>query len=179
MPEIEIRPAVLADLPALMQFDHSYQTTHVWQMDRLMEDGQMTINFREVRLPRPVRVEYPKTAGAEGKEWLKSAAVLTAVLKGVPVGYVRLQEQDAPHIGWITDLAVHPEVRRQGIATALMLAAQEWCSQRRIKHLILEMQSKNYPAICLAQKLGYDFCGYNDHYYPNQDIALFFDRYLK
>ena len=34
-------------------------------------------------------------------------------------------------------------------------------------------------AIRLAQKLGYDFCGYNDQYYPTQDVALFFGRALR
>jgi ribosomal protein S18 acetylase RimI-like enzyme len=40
--------------------------------------------------------------------------------------------------------------------------------------MFLDMQSKNYPAIRLAQKMGFVFSGYSDHYYPNQDIALFF-----
>ena len=40
------------------------------------------------------------------------------------------------------------------------------------------MQSKNYPAIHLALNQGYAFCGYNDHYYSTQDIALFFVRGL-
>jgi hypothetical protein len=38
------------------------------------------------------------------------------------------------------------------------------------------MQSKNHPAMMLAQKYGYEFCGYNDRYYSNQDIALVFMR---
>jgi hypothetical protein len=41
------------------------------------------------------------------------------------------------------------------------------------------MQSKNQPAIRLAQKHGYEFCGYNDHYYMTQDVALFFAKALK
>jgi len=40
------------------------------------------------------------------------------------------------------------------------------------------MTSKNYAAIRLSQKLGFEFCGYNDHYYLTQDIALFFGRAL-
>jgi RimJ/RimL family protein N-acetyltransferase len=40
------------------------------------------------------------------------------------------------------------------------------------------MLSKNNAAIRLAQKLGYEFCGYNDHYYETQDIAIFFGRTL-
>ena len=30
-----------------------------------------------------------------------------------------------------------------------------------------------------AQKFGYEFCGYNDQYYLNQDVALFFGKALK
>jgi RimJ/RimL family protein N-acetyltransferase len=41
------------------------------------------------------------------------------------------------------------------------------------------MQSKNQAYIRLAQKFGYDFCGYNDQYYPTQDVALFFGRAVK
>jgi RimJ/RimL family protein N-acetyltransferase len=45
--------------------------------------------------------------------------------------------------------------------------------------MLLEMSSKNSPAIRLAQKLGYEFCGYNDAYYELQDIALFFGRLIR
>ena len=42
-----------------------------------------------------------------------------------------------------------------------------------------EMQSKNYPGISMANKLGYEFCGYSDRYYTNQDIALFFAKRIQ
>ena len=51
-----------------------------------------------------------------------------------------------------------------------------WMEQHNKGQLVLEMQSKNYPAICLAIKLGFEFCGYNDRYYQNQDIVLFFAK---
>jgi RimJ/RimL family protein N-acetyltransferase len=41
------------------------------------------------------------------------------------------------------------------------------------------VQSKNVPAIRLAQKSGFEFCGYNDQYYLNKDVALFFAKVLK
>jgi RimJ/RimL family protein N-acetyltransferase len=41
------------------------------------------------------------------------------------------------------------------------------------------MSSKNNSAIRLAQKLGFEFCGYNDQYYENKDIALFFGRLIR
>jgi RimJ/RimL family protein N-acetyltransferase len=60
-----------------------------------------------------------------------------------------------------------------------VLAAQDWASQRNLLRMILETQSKNYAAIHLAMKLGYEFCGYNDQYYASRDIVLFFARFLK
>jgi hypothetical protein len=33
MPEIEVRPAIEADIPTLVKIDHSYTSDHVWQMD--------------------------------------------------------------------------------------------------------------------------------------------------
>ena len=61
----------------------------------------------------------------------------------------------------------------------MMLATQAWALERGIHRLMLEMQSKNQACIRLAQKFGYDFCGYNDQYYPTQDVALFFGRDIK
>jgi GNAT superfamily N-acetyltransferase len=74
----------------------------------------------------------------------------------------------------VTDLVVKRRVRRQGVGMALISGARNWAAQQNDNRLVLEMQSKNYPAICVAQKLGFEFCGYNDMYFPNQDIALFF-----
>jgi GNAT superfamily N-acetyltransferase len=85
----------------------------------------------------------------------------------------------APQTAWITDLAVVHRLRRQGVASALILAAQQWARQKGYHRLVLEMQPKNYPAICMALKLGFDLCGYNDRYYPNHDIALFFAKFLR
>jgi len=45
-------------------------------------------------------------------------------------------------------------------------------------NLVLEMQPKNHPAIQLALKLGFEFCGYNDRHYVNHEIGIFFGKSL-
>ena len=180
MPEIQIRPAVASDLDDLVKIEHGYQSLYVWQMDRAIEDGQFAVNFRQTRLPRPVRVEYSGShPRLNADNWPRYQAVFVAVLEGGIVGYIGLSGQFAPKTAWITDCAVREDMRRQGIGTALVLAAQEWASENGFRKTILEMQSKNHPAIQMARKLGYEFCGYNDHYFANQDIALFFSRTLR
>ena len=69
--------------------------------------------------------------------------------------------------------------RRQGIGTALMRHARQWAREQGLQMLLAEATTKNYPALCFYQKLGFQFCGFNDHYYTNQDIALFFVQSLR
>lgn len=178
MPDIQVRPVVATDLPRLMGFDHTVSTEYVWQLELRREAGQLVATFREVRLPRAIHLNYPHNPYSLADEWSYKAAAITAILNKQPVGYVCLTERPAS-VAWITDLVVPPESRRQGVASALLTAAHEWGAQRGHRRLFLEMQSKNYPAIRLAQKHGYEFCGYNDHYYLTQDVALFFARAVK
>jgi ribosomal protein S18 acetylase RimI-like enzyme len=179
MPEVRIRPAVATDLPVLMAISHSSTSEYVWQMDIQREEGQTGAIFREIRLPRSVAVPYPRPVETMADEWSRRTPMLVAVLGEKQVGYLRLTDKLIPQTAWITDLAVAPPVRRKGIATALVLAAQGWAVQRKNRRTVMEVSSKNSPAIRLAQKLGYEFCGYNDQYFLNQDIALFFGRALK
>lgn len=179
MPEIEILPAESTDYPRLIGLDHSYQSSYVWQIDRVVEAMQVSINFREIRLPRVVRLEYPYSREQMERDWGKHPVVLIAGIKDTTVGYVYLKEGILPYTAWVKHLVVRPDMRRKGIASGLALAAQEWALQRSLRRVVIEMQSKNHPAIRMAMKLGFDFSGYQDRFYPNHDLALFFSRYLR
>jgi ribosomal protein S18 acetylase RimI-like enzyme len=179
MPEVEIRPVVSGDIPHITSVDHDYTSTYVWQMDLIVEEGQMGINFRHVRLPRSVRVDYPRPFRQLAENWEKRDGLLAAVLSGEIVGYCGLGLSVAPKTTWVTDLAVSRRVRRQGIASTLLLAVQDWAREHATNRIVMEMQPKNHPAYCLSQKLGFDFCGYDDRYYPNRDIGLFFGKSIR
>ena len=180
MPAIEIRPAIATDIVAMAKLDHNYTTDHVWQLDLDRADSEIGIQFREVKLPRPVRVDYPRSQKSLADDWTHRSGLLVAQHEDNVVGYVSLMKNIAPNAIWMTDLVVSKPLRRKGIGSALVLAAQEWVlDQTDNNRLILEIQPKNYPAICLIQKLGYDFSGYNDHHFANNDIAIFFAKWLR
>lgn len=179
MTEVQIRRTVATDLPTLMAIDHSCQTDYVWQMDIQRGEGQAGAVFREIRLPRSVTVPYPRAIPALSESWNRRTGMLVAVIEGQAIGYIRASDAILPRTAWITDLVVSPRYRRQGIGMALLLAAQSWAVDRKDNRALFEMPSKDNPAICLARKLGYEFCGYNDQYYDTQDIALFFGRSLR
>jgi len=179
MPEIQIRSVTKSDLPQLIAFDHSYITDSVWQMDLQVDENRVGVIFRETRLPRSVRLDYPKDPILLADNWEKFSAILVAVHKDQTIGYITLMKDVFNPIVRMSDLVVVRRFRRQGVGKILLFAAQEWAANLGNSQLILEMQSKNFPAICLAQKLGFEFCGYSDRNYTNKDIMLFFGKSLR
>jgi len=175
---IAIRPGEEADFPAMLDLDHGYATEYVWQMEVDQSAPRMGARFRETRLPRPMTVAYPRQKERLQAEWKQRSALLVAERDGKLCGYASLAAGLAPGAVWLTDLVVAASQRRKGVGTRLVLAAQNWARQHGYERLVVEMQSKNNPAIHLAYKLAFEFSGYNDRYYENQEIALFFAKRL-
>ena len=179
MASFDVRPANSNDVTHLTAIDHSCSSDYVWQLELRSDPKRVTADFHEVRLPRAVTVAYPRDPSALLDEWTKRDVVLVVVKGEIPVGYISAVEERSSASVRIADLVVSPVVRRQGAASALLSAVQVWAEERGVLRIVLETQSKNHPCIRLAQKFGYEFCGYNDRYYPTQDVALFFGRALK
>ena len=179
MAAFDIRPATSSDFTYLMAIDHSCSSDYVWQLELRSDTKRVTADFHEVRLPRAVTVAYPRNPAVLADEWNRRDILLVAAKGDLPIGYISAVEERASESVSILDLVVSPVVRRQGVASALLLAVQAWAGERGVHRIVLETQSKNHPCIRLAQKFGYEFCGYNDQYYPTQDVALFFGRVLK
>jgi GNAT superfamily N-acetyltransferase len=178
MAEIDIRPAISTDIPKMISLDHNFATGHVWQMTLDLTDTQTQVSFREVRLPREVLVNYPRTPRKMVDDWTKRDLLLLAEENEVVRGYVSVRLGLAPASAWVEDLVVDRICRRNGIGSALVLAAQDWCGKKGIHRLTMEMQPKNYPAIQFAYTMGFEFSGYNDQYYRDQEIAIFFSSYI-
>jgi ribosomal protein S18 acetylase RimI-like enzyme len=178
MTPFNIRPAYSTDIPKLISLDHNYATGHVWQMTIDLTEIQTQVSFRETRLPREVHVNYPRSPRNLIDDWTKRDLILLAEEGDLVRGYICVRLDLAPASAWVEDLAVDRVFRRKGIGNALVLAAQDWCGKKGIHRITLEMQPKNYPAIQFASKLGFEFSGYNDQYYRDQEIALFFSTYI-
>ena len=179
MPTVDVRPAVSSDLQPIMQIDPGYTTEYVWQMSSTEEDGQVSVSFRSVRLPRSMRVTFPRPVESLADDWPRRASFLVAEMDRTVKGDLSLAPAAVPGTGWIADFAVERRLRRQGIGSALLMAARQWARDNGLQRLVIETQSKNHPAISFCEKHGFAFCGYNDRYYPNQDIALFFGATLR
>lgn len=176
---MRVRPAEPRDLEACGALNHSCTTDRVWQMDTRGKNDSLTITFRVVRLPRETRVEYPLRGEHMLAGWQRRDGFLVGEENGRICGYVTLTAYAEHGIAWIGDLVVDKPLRRRGIGTALLRAAAKWGCDHGLVRLVAEVQTKNYPATQFYQSRGLTFCGYNDHYWPSQDIALFFGESLR
>ncbi len=113
--------------------------------------------FNEVQLPRAMRIPYPKSPDLLLERWKDYSSVMVGCVGGVPVGYITLISLFVTDMVWIKDLVVDEPWRRQGVGFSLIRAANDWGLLRRNIRMTLECSSKNYPAISLAKKAGFEF----------------------
>ena len=174
-----VRPAEPKDLAPCGALDHSSVTEFVWQMENRVLNDARTVAFRTVRLPRKIEVRYPRQGEDLLAGWRRRDELLVAEMDGDVCGYVALSIQPEHGLAWVGDLVVDRSRRRRGIGTALLKAAAQWGLKHDLIRLTVEVQTKNYPAIQFCQACRLTFSGYNDHYWPSEDIAVFFTGRLR
>ena len=97
---------------------------------------------------------------------------IAAVDDGKVLGYVGLMY--VLDEGYISNVAVHPEARRQGIGDALIDALAVKAKELELAFLTLEVRESNSPAIALYAKHGFHPVGKRRNYYdaPKEDAVL-------
>ena len=76
--------------------------------------------------------------------------------------------------GYLSNVAVSPAYRRQGIAEALLTALLARARARKLSFVTLEVRAGNTPAQALYRKLGFQEVGVRRGYYehPKEDAVL-------
>ena len=88
------------------------------------------------------------------------------------VGYAGLQV--VLDEGYITNVAVRPECRRQGIASKLLQVFLDFAEANQLAFLTLEVRASNYDAIALYGTRGFRSVGRRKNYYehPREDAII-------
>ncbi len=76
--------------------------------------------------------------------------------------------------GYITNVAVHPDFRRRGIAQKLLDVFENFAKANKLAFLTLEVRESNYGAIALYGSRGYRGVGRRKNYYehPKEDAVI-------
>lgn len=173
-----VRPAEPEDITLCCQLNGAYQTDYVWQM--YLQEGEQTvqITFNRVRLPRTMAVAYPYSEDDLRLMFEQAPYLFVASYEDEIMGCIDGILEVGRRSLDINNLIVHRQVRRQGIGRLLLKAVRTLALQSNCRYLTITVQTKNYPAIEFFRKIGFVYCGYNDKYYNNGDIALVFSLKL-
>lgn len=135
---------------------------HLYHLDDVMEIE--TLNYGEHHWSRDSFVNEIDNAISE---------YLVAVNEnGKSIGYIGIWKiMDEAHV---TNLAVHPDFQRQGIARFLITKALDICYSEKIKFITLEVRVSNEKAKKLYEKFGFKSLGVRKKYYQdnNEDAII-------
>ena len=106
------------------------------------------------------------------REELGKGIFLVAEQDGAVAGYVGCQT--VLDEGYITNVAVSPDCRRQGIGRALIAELPERAKRAGLAFVTLEARASNAPAITLYEGAGFRRVGVRKNFYtaPAEDAVL-------
>ena len=67
----------------------------------------------------------------------------------------------------LLDIAVEPDMQRQGIGSRLMQFMVDECVSRGIKEIFLEVRATNQSAVALYKKFGFEHISVRKNYYSS------------
>lgn len=196
--QLSFRPGAADDVPACLALDHTCESDSVWQMTlNTAEHGQTQVTFKREHLPRlitlkhmiePARLKDDLDAGLlwavavpeEGMSQSTTAEITDGMIEAPSapsrpiLGYVVARFEDSQSVVWIDDLIVTREARRKRAGTRLLDGVRVWAREQGAHSLMVALPTKHAPMIQLVQGFGLTFCGYNDLYFKNHDIAVVF-----
>ncbi len=100
-----------------------------------------------------------------------------AELSGKFTGYIGIKP--VLDEGYITNIAVLPEFRKKGIATALLNSVFSLADEHELSFVSLEVRVSNTEAVSLYEKLGFKVEGRRKNFYrsPNEDAYIMTKRF--
>ncbi|HIX89405.1 MAG TPA: ribosomal protein S18-alanine N-acetyltransferase [Candidatus Agathobaculum pullicola] len=112
------------------------------------------------------------------REELDKGIFLVAEQDGQAVGYVGCQT--VLDEGYITNVAVSPDCRRQGIGRALIAELVSCARAKELSFVTLEVRASNASALALYEGAGFGRVGVRKNFYsaPSEDAVLM-TRFLK
>jgi ribosomal protein S18 acetylase RimI-like enzyme len=189
--DTRIRRMVASDVERLIEIDSNFESSIY--LDVVKEIDELNVTWRLIQ--RPFDVPFARTNfdfdATERKNILRRFEtadglwlVAESAVAGRLVGVVDVKRENWREAGFVWNIAVDRAYRGQGIGYELMKRVIEWGQRKRLRAIVLETQTNNWPACRFYQRFGFQISGIDDHYYTNRDVekkdvALFWTYELR
>lgn len=143
------------------------------QAEQIVIDPMRLCDLAEIMRIEKASFSTPWSKHAFLSELLENdrAYYLAAKVGERPVGYIGVWLIAGE--GHITNVAVHPDYRGQGVGYRLMIACEQLAAVKGATRMTLEVRPSNEVAQRLYRKLGYMAAGVRRRYYrDNNEDAL-------
>ena len=135
----------------------------VWESERVTD------------LPVPLVKSWQPTP-LEFTSWMEGVTYFAGRRDGRLIGAVGCELREGSCR--LVHLAVDPEFRRQGVASALLGSAVEWAKRSNVPEVWVDALARFTAAASLFRHLGFAECGHLHRHQWNEDV-LFFERLLE
>lgn len=180
---ITIRLATMTDAPNIARLNLNFESETVYRAaidDQLnTTNEEITIAFQKVRLPKQDTIPFQRPPKELFEGSLRGDEVVVAMIDNTPVGFLQLEIDAGRSCLRLSTGGVTSDQRNTGIGLALLNYAETTAKKLELKRITVALQSKNTPAIAFIQKQGYRLSGYEEFYFPNLELALFFTKMIR
>lgn len=144
-----------------------------------MNDNIKIIPMSEQHIPQIAEIEA-QCFSAPWSEYALSeelridvAKFFAAVIEDKVVGYVGMHQLG--DVGYFCNIAVSPDFRRMGVASALIQFLCDYAEDELLSELTLEVRSSNTAARALYEKFGFKRLGTRPKFYsnPTEDAEIY------
>ncbi len=174
--QLIFRDGVDTDIPYCLALDSDFHSDHVWQMTVQDAGEEVRVSCRKQRLPR--RLDSRHAADPQQLELALRRKHCFVVVQDKHnnhiLGFVSMRVDETSPVAYLQNIVIDRPFRRRSLGSRLVHVVQVWASEYRLRQILFEIPTTNYPCILFAKALGFSFCGFNDHHFANREIALFF-----
>lgn len=174
--EVRCEPVTIQRLRSLPPIVSEYVSNEIYRVDRREIDDSVSWTLTRERLNEPLRKVYDS---GRIDHILSSYSDLkgenlhfVGAFKGEEfAGLVIWTETSWNNSLWVMDIRAKRELRGQGVGRALLDYVVRVARNDSWRGILVETQNNNYGAIRFYRRYGFQFAGFNDHLYSNNDLA--------
>lgn len=173
---MQIRPVKPADLDGLYDIDGTIESSQYLHLDRSGEG--LDIAWKLALRPLREKRTLPNRLGDDLRFLLRQIAtggdegvVLAAEHDGAPAALLLAQVEPTYGTLRVHDLRVDYDLRRQGLATAMIYQVIATAREQGLRAVTAECTTDNHPAAGFLTKCGFDLCGLDARRFSNHDLV--------